>query len=368
MASDLYFDPMKTPVASYDVTRISLAVLFIGILVIGSYWVLKPFLPALIWATMIVIATWPLMRNLQSRFRGRRGLAVVVMTLGLLLIFVIPLWLAISTVAQNIGVINRTVQKISSFETPSAPEWLGRVPFIGSGLSTKWAELGDVESNEIISRVTPFVGSVVSWFAAQAGNLGMLVVHFFLTVVLSAILYLKGETAAQGVRSFARRLAGDSGEGAARLAAQAIRAVALGIVVTSLLQSIVAGIGLLVAGVPRAVLLTALVFMFGLVQIGPAPILIPTVIWLYWSGSSGWATFMVVWSLLVFLMDNFLRPILIKKGADLPLLLIFAGVIGGLMAFGMIGLFVGPVILAVSYTLMNAWIDQGSVTGSGRVI
>jgi predicted PurR-regulated permease PerM len=130
----------------------------------------------------------------------------------------------------------------------------------------------------------------------------------------------------------------------------------MGIVVTALVQSTVAGIGLGIAGMPQAVLLTALIFFLSIVQIGAGPVLVPTIIWLYWSGSPAWGTFILIWSVIVMGLDNFLRPYLIKRGADLPILLIFAGVIGGLMSFGIIGLFIGPVVLAVSYTLINAWI------------
>jgi predicted PurR-regulated permease PerM len=141
------------------------------------------------------------------------------------------------------------------------------------------------------------------------------------------------------------------------LAGQAIRAVALGVVVTALVQSALAAVGLVVTGVPFPVILAALVFVLAVAQVGPMPVLLIAAGWLYWTGSWGWATVLVVWAILVVGLGDFLRPVLIKKGADLPLLLIFAGVIGGLIAFGVLGLFIGPVLLAVSYTLLGAWLD-----------
>ncbi len=143
------------------------------------------------------------------------------------------------------------------------------------------------------------------------------------------------------------------------LAGQAIRGVALGVGVTALVQAGLGGIGLAIAGVPFAGLLTAVMLLLCIAQLGPMLVLIPAVVWLYWSGDTGWGTFLLVWSLVVGTMDNFLRPVLIKRGADLPLLLIFAGVIGGLLAFGLVGIFVGPVVLAVAYTLLGAWMDSG---------
>ena len=142
------------------------------------------------------------------------------------------------------------------------------------------------------------------------------------------------------------------------LAGKAIRGVALGVGLTAVVQSMLGGIGLAVTGVPAAAVLTAVMLLLCIAQLGPVLVLIPAVIWLYWSGQNLWGTVLLVWSILVGSLDNFLRPILIKKGADLPLLLIFAGVIGGLLGFGLIGIFVGPVVLAVTYTLFEAWIED----------
>jgi predicted PurR-regulated permease PerM len=133
--------------------------------------------------------------------------------------------------------------------------------------------------------------------------------------------------------------------------------VALGIIVTALVQACLAGFGLLVAGVPYAAVLTALVFALCIAQLGPLPVLVLAVVWTYWSGSTGWAVALLLWTIFVTAIDNVIRPILIRKGADLPLWLVFSGVVGGLLAFGVVGLFVGPVVLAVSYSLLADWIN-----------
>ncbi len=197
---------------------------------------------------------------------------------------------------------------------------------------------------------------MAAWFASQVGGVGLMLVDFLLTVGIAAILYANGDHFAAGIERFARRLAGVQGVDAAHLAAQAVRAVALGVVVTALVQSCMGGIGLKVAGLPFAAILTAIMFILGVAQIGPAPVLIPAVIWGYSTYGVVWGTVLAVWCLLVGIMDNFLRPVLIRRGANLPLLLIFAGVIGGLIAFGVVGLFIGPVVLAVAYTLVVAWV------------
>jgi len=183
-------------------------------------------------------------------------------------------------------------------------------------------------------------------------------VQILLSVVIAAILYAGGEGFRAFVRRFGERLAGERGAAAIVLAGQAIRAVAMGVVVTALLQSLVGGLGLAVAGVPFAAVLTAAMFLLAVTQIGAAPVLAGAVAWLYWKGDTGWGTVLLVWSVIVLVFDNFLRPVLIRKGADLPLLLIFPGVIGGLIGFGILGLFIGPVILAVAYTLLKAWLEE----------
>jgi predicted PurR-regulated permease PerM len=187
-------------------------------------------------------------------------------------------------------------------------------------------------------------------------------VQFLLTVVIAAIMYVGGERAAAAARRFGYRLAGERGEQSVRLAGEAIRSVALGVVVTALAQSVLGGIGVALTGVPFAAVLTAVMFMLCIAQLGPLPVLVPVVIWLYWSGESGWGTFLLVWTVVVGSLDSILRPILIRKGAHLPLVLLLAGVIGGLIAFGLVGIFLGPVVLAVGYTLLQSWMAEETMS------
>src|SRR4030095_13659316 len=193
---------------------------------------------------------------------------------------------------------------------------------------------------------------------SKGGSRAPSLVRLLLTVVVAAILYANGEAVAAGVRAFARRLRGDAGDTVVGLSGQAIRAVALGIVVTALAQSVIGGIGLAITGVPYPVLLTAVMFLLAVAQIGAGPVLVGAIIWLYWKDQTLWAIVLLVWSLITLSFDNILRPVLIKRGADLPLVLIFAGVLGGLVAFGIVGLFVGPVRLAVAFTLLGAWVTR----------
>ncbi len=350
---------MTNPLPSRDLTRTMLVVIFFVALIVANFFILKPFLPAFIWAVTIVVATWPLMLRLQTWLGGKRGFAVAVMTLALLLILIIPFTLAVVTLLDNADMIKGSAESLKAKGLPPPPGWVSSVPLAGHKLSASWQELASAGPEGLSARVAPYAGKIVNWFVDQAGSIGMMVVQFLLTVLICAILYSGGESAADAVRRFMRRLAGQSGDDVAVLAAKSIRGVALGVGLTALIQSALGGIGLAVAGVPAAVALTAVMFMLCIAQLGPVLVLIPAVIWLYWSDQTLWGSVLLVWSILVGSLDNFLRPILIKKGADLPLLLIFAGVIGGLLAFGIIGLFIGPVVLAVTYTLLDAWVDRG---------
>jgi predicted PurR-regulated permease PerM len=352
---------MKTKIpVTLDVTHTTLAVLFIGMLIASGFWILRPFLISLIWASIIVIATWPALLKLQARLAGRRGLAVAMMTVALLLVLLIPLTLAVLTIVRNAEDIAARVRSLASFTLSSPPQWLERIPLEGEKLAARWREFAALSPEERSALVTPYVRTVLQWFIAQAGSIGMTMLYFLLTTIIAAIMYAKGEIVRSGVLSFARRLAGPRGEEVAVLAAKAVRGVALGIVLTAIIQATLGGAGLFITGVPAAALLTAVMFMLCLAQIGPALVLIPAVIWLYWKDSALWGSILLIFTIFALAIDNIVRPVLIKKGADLPLLLIFAGVIGGLIAFGVIGLFIGPVVLAVTYALLKAWVT-GSV-------
>jgi predicted PurR-regulated permease PerM len=345
---------------SRDLARIVLSVLFIGTLLALSIWILSPFLPAALWATTIAIATWPLLLKLQGHLWNRRSLAVAVMTLALLVVFILPFMLAVSAIVTNAGAITERGKALMTLQLPPLPAWVTKLPFVGERIETAWRDLLDAGGAGLSEDIRPYFGALARWFASSVGSLGALFVQFLLTVAITAVLYVSGEKAAAGVLRFGARLAGVQGENAVRLAAQSIRAVALGVVITALAQSAFAGLGLFIAGIPFAAVLTAVVFILSLAQLGPLPVMLFAVGWLYMSGASGWGTFMLVWTIIIAPMDNVLRPLLIRRGgADLSLLLVFAGVVGGLIAFGLVGIFIGPVVLAVSSALLSAWIDSG---------
>jgi len=340
-----------------DLTRTVLAVLLMVMLIGASFYILRPFLLAIVWAAMIVVATWPMMLKVQNKLRSR-ALAVTIMSGTMVLVFVVPLVLAIQTLVDNTDTIAGWLRTLATAPIPPPPEWLSRVPLVGAKIAEGWASIAASGKEDLVARLAPHATAAAQWLAAALGGVGLLGVQFFLTVIIAVVMYTQGETARSGLIRFGRRLAGDRGEGVVVLAGQAIRAVALGVVVTALTQTVLAGLGLAVAGIPFASLLTGAILLLCIAQIGPLIVLLPAVIWLFWNEQTAWGIALLVWTVGVGSMDNVLRPYLIRKGADLPMLLIFAGVIGGLFAFGIVGLFVGPVVLAVTYTLLKEWMSE----------
>jgi len=343
---------------SGELVRSALQLFALGALLATAFWIVRPFLAAALWAAMIAVATWPLLLHAQRLLGGRRAPAVALLTLVLLLLLVIPMYLGVDALVENAEDISNLSHSLASFTLPQPPHWLEGLPLVGARAAGEWRELAASNPEELAARITPYARDIARWLVSEIGSIGALLLHFLLTVILTAILYTSGESAGVGVERFARRLGGEPAEKAVRLAAQAIRAVALGVIVTALVQTTLVALGLFAIGIPFAAVLTLVSFVLAIAQIGAAPVLIGAVIWGYYELGSVWGTVFLVWAVFCATIDNFVRPVLIKRGADLPLLLIFAGVVGGLIAFGVVGLFVGPVVLAVTYMLLGDWLAE----------
>jgi len=343
-----------------DITHATLLVLFIALLGVLTFWVLSPFLTALLWAVVVCIAIWPIVLRLQAFLGGRRWAAVVIMTAAILLAVFVPVTLALVTIVHNAQNITTEIKSFESVTLPLPPPWLERVPFGGDRAAAEWSRFVALDAQQRSAEVTPYVQTALQWFVFQAGSVGRILIQFLLAAVISAIGFAKGEGVRDGILAFAGRLGGQRGRDTATLAGRTIRGVVLGVVVTALIQSAIAGFGLFMTGVPAAGLLTAVVLFLCLAQLGPLLVVVPAVVWLFWSGSAVSGMTLLVIGVIAGVLDNIVRPVLIKRGADLPLLLIFAGVIGGLIAFGIIGLFIGPVVLSVAYTLLATWVSTPS--------
>jgi predicted PurR-regulated permease PerM len=344
------------PGAAHDLTRTTLAVLFIAALIVLSFLVIRPFAAPTLWAATLVLATWPLMLKLEAVFGGRRAPAAAVMTLALLLLVVVPIAMAIVSLAGYAQSLLSSHGAELHFALPPPPAWLSDIPLVGKPVSDKWQEFTTIGTDEIATTLRPHAGTIAAWILAAIGGFGSGLLHSLLTIAIVALLYAKGEAAADWCRSFGRRLADERGDKAVVLAGQAIRGVALGVVVTALAQTFCTAVALAVVGIPNAGVLAGVALFLCIAQLGPGLVILPAVIWLFATGQTVSGIVLTAIGIPILLMDNVLRPILIRRGADLPFLLILAGVIGGLLAFGMLGLFVGPVILAVTFTLLQNWI------------
>ncbi|WP_213989648.1 AI-2E family transporter YdiK [Sodalis sp. dw_96] len=353
---------MDYPRQPIDLPRMLFSVAFLALMSLACFWVVQPFILGFAWASMVVIATWPLLIRLQTLFWGRRSLAVLAMTVLLLLLIVLPVSFLVSSLIDNSAPLLAWATQPNRLTLPTL-HWLHDIPLVGHKLYAGWQAMISGGGSLLMSKVQPYIGQSATWLLAQVAQVGSFLIHCGLMILFSVLLYIRGERVGMAVRHFAIRLGAERGDASVLLAAQAIRAVALGVVLTAIVQAVLGGIGLAVAGIPFATILTIVMFILCIAQLGPLLVLIPAMIWLYWSGETTWGTLLLVWSCVVATLDNFLRPVFIRMGADLPILLVLCGVIGGLLAFGMIGLFIGPVVLAVSYRLCFAWVHEAPAPG-----
>lgn len=356
-----------------DVTHATLSVFFLALLAGSTLWIMSPFLTSILWAVIVCVATWPLLLRLERLLGGRRRLAVAIITAALLLVVFVPVTLALVTIVNNARNITAEIKSFESIALPPPPAWLTGIPFIGERVGAEWTRFSALDAAHRSAALTPYAQATLQWFAGQAGSIGLLLLQFVLTAIISGLGLAKGETVRESILRFAERLAGRQGYDAAVLAARTIRGVVLGVVGTALVQAAIGGVGLFICGVPAAGLLTAVMLFMCLSQIGPLLVLVPAAIWLFWSGQTVAGSTLLALALVAGTLDNVVRPLLIRRGANLPLVLIFAGVIGGLVAFGIIGLFVGPVVLTVAYTLLVRWVwaqpsDQVGAKGSSFTI
>ena len=346
-------EPSRDPV---DLTHATLSILFLAFLVVATFWVLSPFITSILWAVIICVAIWPILVRLENVLGGRRKLAVAIMIGVILLVVFAPVTLALFTIGSHAQSITADIKSFETMTLPTPPAWLERLPFLGHRIAVTWTRFAALDPAQRSAELTPYVQAALQWFAGMAGSLGRTLLQFLLTTIISAFVLAKGERIRDGILRFAARLGGPQGRETALLAGRTIRGVVLGIVGTAVVQAALGGIGLFATGVPAAGLLTAVMLFLCLAQLGPAFVLLPAGLWLLWSGHTASGVTLLVIGVIVGVLDNVIRPVLIKRGADLPLLLIFTGVLGGLVAFGIIGLFIGPVVLAVAYTLLVRWV------------
>jgi predicted PurR-regulated permease PerM len=332
----------------------SLGWIILALLLGGSLVVLLPFVSALLWGTVLSVSSWPLYRRLVKLLHGRRTLAAAVMALGMICVILLPFVVVGATLGDNVKDLTAAAKRWMEAGPPAPPEWLAKVPGIGKPAAEQWQNLA-ADSSKLLATAKRLIEPVSGWLLRGGLALGRGLLELALSILIAFFLFRDGGRAAERLGAAVERIGGQRGKHLLAVAGNTVRGVVYGILGTALVQAVIAGIGFLLAGVPGAGLLALLTFFLSVVPVGPPLIWLPAALWLFHQGSTGWGVFMLIWGVGVSSVDNFVKPWLISQGSAMPFLLIFFGVLGGALAFGFIGVFIGPTLLAVGYRLVEEW-------------
>ncbi|TDV72098.1 AI-2E family transporter [Pseudomonas sp. LP_7_YM] len=324
-------------------------------------WVMAPFWSALFWGAVLAFASWPLMRLLTRALNGRESLAAAILTLVWMLLVAAPLvWLGFN-LADHVRDATIFIKDVQVDGLPDPPTWLGGIPLVGERLVGYWTTI-DQQGAALLASIKPYLGQVGNWLLARSAQIGGGIVELTLSIVFVFFFYRDGPRLAAFVLRLLERLIGDRAQYYVDLVAGTVQRVVNGVIGTAAAQAVLALIGFLIAGIPGALVLGIGTFLLSLVPMGPPLIWIPATAWLAWRGEYGMAIFLGLWgTFIVSGVDNVLKPYLISRGGNLPLVIVLLGVFGGLLAFGFIGLFIGPTLLAVAYSLLLDWVAGSRV-------
>jgi predicted PurR-regulated permease PerM len=319
-------------------------------------WVLAPFWSALFWAAVLAFASWPLMRLLTRWLQGREAVAAGLLTAGWMLLVAVPLvWLGFN-LADHVREATALIRDWRVEGLPAPPHWLGEVPLFGERLLALWATV-DQQGAALLASARPYLGQLGNWLLARSAAIGGGVLELVLSLVLVFFFYRDGPRLAAFVQSLLERLIGGRAEHYLELVAGTVQRVVNGVIGTAAAQGLLALLGFWIAGVPGALVLGMLTFVLSLIPMGPPLVWVPATAWLVWQGDYGFAIFLGIWGFFVISgVDNVLKPYLISRGGNLPLVVVLLGVFGGILAFGFMGLFLGPTLLAVAYSLLSDWV------------
>lgn len=339
-------------ISIYRMIVVISAIATIGIM---SVIVIAPFIPAMLLAIIFTLSAWPAYSWLEQRLKGRRGLAAAIMTLILALCFILPLAFLASSLAENFTWISTNIVDALQNPPKEAPEWLSSLPHVGPMIASQWQQY--IEDTSALSalmmeQTAPATKMVVS----IAGTVGRGAVDLTLGVIIAFFLFRNGVEVASRLTVLIDKFLGQRGQHLLRVSKNTMIGVVYGMMGTAVAQGTLAAVGFMIAGVPAPVLLGFATFILSFMPMGAPLIWVPAALWLFAGGYAGMGIFMVLWGmLLVSSIDNVIRPYFISLGSNLPLLVTLLGVFGGIIAFGFIGLFIGPTLLAVAYTLIIQW-------------
>ena len=332
-----------------------LALLALGVLGGGCLWVLWPFMSAVLWAVILSSVTWPAFLWLDRLVGGRRMLSSSLMTLLVTLVVVVPFIGVATGLADNVTELVHALSGTLKTGLPDAPAWVVKLPLIGQSLQEYWQQFAH-NGERLMSELAKLAEPARNAALATGKGLGRGLLDIVLSVFLAFFFYMYGEAMAKRLRIAMVRLAGLRAEQLLRIAQGTVTGVIYGILGTAFAQGLLAAIGFAIAGVPAAMLLGLATAFLSPVPVGPPLIWAGAAIWLFQQGQTGWAIFIVLWGMLIVsTVDNVIKPLIISRGSSLPFAIVLLGVLGGAVAFGIIGLFIGPTLLAVGYRLMLEW-------------
>jgi len=341
-----------------DNDRLLVQILLFGLLG-ATLWVLAPFWSALFWAGVLAFASWPLMRLLTRLLNGRETAAAATLTAGWMLIVAVPLTMLGLNLARHVKDAEKLARSLQADGLPPPPDWLAGLPMVGAQLNELWLTI-DAQGTALFASIQPYLGGMGNWVLARSAQIGTGVIELVLSLVLVFFFYRDGPRLALIFEHALERLIGVRAAHYRELIAGTVQRVVNGVIGTAAAQAILALIGFLIVGVPGAVVLGILTFGLSLIPMGPPLLWLPITGWLAYHGNYGLAIFLFAWGTFVVSgVDNVLKPYLISRGGNLPLVVVLFGVFGGLLAFGFMGLFLGPVLLSVAYSLIDDWIAHG---------
>ncbi|MCC6207538.1 MAG: AI-2E family transporter [Gammaproteobacteria bacterium] len=325
------------------------------LLVLGCYFVLRPFLSAVLLAVILSFTTWPLYHRIEQGLRGRRGLASGIMVMLVTAVLIVPLILVGVSLTDNVRIVIEMARHLLAYGPPTPPDWVLKIPLVGSSIHERWQDMAG-SGARLTEELTRYLMPLRDWALLGAAKLGEGIMYLSLSVFISFFIYRDSAVLAGRAQDLLSRVGGERGAGMLGIAGNTIKSVIYGIIGTALAQGVLAGIGIFIAGVPGALLLGAISCLLSLIPLGSSLAWGISAIWLFQQGETGSAIFLVIWGLLVVsTIDNFLKPYFISKGSKLPFILVFLGGLGGVLAFGFLGIFIGPTLLAIVYNILQEW-------------
>jgi predicted PurR-regulated permease PerM len=326
----------------------------IAVLVVYCFQIVRPFIIPVLWGVIIAVAVYPGFLSLRELLGGRNRLAATLFTILTLVILIAPTVMLSDTLFSGARDITRALTE-GSVDIPPPPQSVAGWPLIGKSLAEFW-ELASTNLEEALSEIGPHLKAAAKWLLERIAGAGISVLQFAVAIIIAGVLLAHGEGGGRTAQAIAARLAEQRGAAFLELMRATIRSVARGILGVALIQSLLAGLGFLVIGVPAAGLWALLCLLLAVVQIGILPVLIPVLIYVFSTADTLPAVLFLLWSIFVGGLDNVLKPILLGRGVNVPMAVIFVGAIGGFLLSGIIGLFVGSVVLVLGYQVFLVWL------------